>query len=226
MFYYYGAKNRLAKHYPAPLHGTIVEPFAGSAAYSQVHGAGRRVLLIEKDVRVVALWKRLMAMSTQDILEYPLPPIDTYTDDLLIMLCAASNAIMKIKRLKVTQRVVEELPRMLARIARLQATCAHFEVVCGDFTEAPPLEATWFIDPPYQIVGTSRTANPRGRGYLHGADAIDFTRLGQWCRERTGQVIVCEQEGADWLPFRTLVSQRASNGKISNEMIWTAEGVR
>jgi len=223
MFYYYGAKNRLVKHYPSPKYDLIIEPFAGSAAFSQVHGDNRRVILIEKDTRVVALWHRLLSMSVQEVLEYPQPRLDTYTDDLLIMLCAASNAIMKIKRLKVTQRVVEELPRMLSRIARLKEHCSHFEVICGDYSSAPDVKATWFVDSPYQIVGTSKTSNPRGRGYLHGADAIDFKKLSSWCQSRKGQVIVCEQEGASWLPFRRLVSQRSSFGRISDEMIWTNE---
>jgi len=37
MFYYYGAKNLLSKHYPEPVFDTIIEPFAGSAAYSCYH---------------------------------------------------------------------------------------------------------------------------------------------------------------------------------------------
>jgi hypothetical protein len=37
MFYYYGAKNLLSRHYPELKHGIIVEPFAGSAAYSCYH---------------------------------------------------------------------------------------------------------------------------------------------------------------------------------------------
>ena len=34
MFYYYGRKKQIAKYYPEPKYDTIVEPFAGSAAYS------------------------------------------------------------------------------------------------------------------------------------------------------------------------------------------------
>jgi len=34
MFYYYGRKKQIAKHYPFPNFKAIVEPFAGSAAYS------------------------------------------------------------------------------------------------------------------------------------------------------------------------------------------------
>ena len=34
MFYYYGRKKQIAKYYPKPNFNTIIEPFAGSAAYS------------------------------------------------------------------------------------------------------------------------------------------------------------------------------------------------
>lgn len=37
MFYYYGAKNLLSRYYPEPKHDIIIEPFAGSAAYSCYH---------------------------------------------------------------------------------------------------------------------------------------------------------------------------------------------
>jgi hypothetical protein len=33
-FSYYGSKHRIIDKYPAPVHGRIVEPFAGSAAYA------------------------------------------------------------------------------------------------------------------------------------------------------------------------------------------------
>ena len=34
MFYYYGRKKQIIRHYPSPNYDTIIEPFAGSAAYS------------------------------------------------------------------------------------------------------------------------------------------------------------------------------------------------
>ena len=66
MFYFYGRKKRLAKEYPQPLTTTIVEPFAGSAAYS-LHGQNweNRVILIEKDAEVAALWRWLRGAKAQ-----------------------------------------------------------------------------------------------------------------------------------------------------------------
>ncbi len=56
MFYYYGRKKQVAKYYPVPNFSTIVEPFAGSAAYS-LYGENwkKDVILVEKDRRVFDL---------------------------------------------------------------------------------------------------------------------------------------------------------------------------
>ena len=76
-------------------------------------------------------------------------------------------------------------------------------------------EATWFIDPPYRVAG---------RHYRFGPDDIDYVSLGEWCRERPGLVIVCENAGADWLPFRPLDETKTTRkGKPSVEVVgWTA----
>ncbi len=55
------------------------------------------------------------------------------------------------------------------------------------------MKATWFVDPPYQNMGK-----------LYKENKIDYQELGTYCRERLGQVMVCENEGADWLPFEKL----------------------
>jgi hypothetical protein len=82
----------------------------------------------------------------------------------------------------------------------------------GDYTQAPDVDATWYIDPPY-----------RGRAgalYRHGSRDIDYAALGAWCKERAGQVIVCEGEGADWLPFERLADVVGVSGKRSGEVVW------
>jgi hypothetical protein len=55
-FRYFGGKKALARHYPAPLHNRIIEPFAGSAGYSLWHAtADTEVILVERDARL-GLW--------------------------------------------------------------------------------------------------------------------------------------------------------------------------
>lgn len=67
MFYYYGRKKKLVKVYPSPVYSTIVEPFAGSAAYSLYWVKDRDVILIEKDLQVYELWKTLQSSCPIEI---------------------------------------------------------------------------------------------------------------------------------------------------------------
>ena len=81
----------------------------------------------------------------------------------------------------------------------------HWEIIEGDYTLAPnDVEATWFIDPPY--CQQSR--------YVSGKD-INYKDLGKWCHSRKGQVIVCESQGANWLPFQEFVLNKSSQRQTS-----------
>ena len=55
----------MAKYYPHPNCETIIEPFAGAAAYS-LYGDNwkKRVILIEKDKRVADIWRYLIEGAT------------------------------------------------------------------------------------------------------------------------------------------------------------------
>ena len=100
------------------------------------------------------------------------------------------------------------------RLARQAPLVRHWTIIEGEYTDAPNIEATWFVDPPY--------ANTAGRQYVH-AD-VDYETLGAWCEDREGQVIVCENDGATWLPFRQFATLKAGvNGHGSKEVIWTKE---
>jgi hypothetical protein len=63
-----------------------------------------------------------------------------------------------------------------------------------------------------------------GQHYACGSKGIDFVHLGDWCRARRGQVIVCEGPRADWLPFRPFIqikaNESATGGKVSHEYVW------
>jgi hypothetical protein len=83
----------------------------------------------------------------------------------------------------------------------------HWEVICGDYTEAPDIRATWFIDAPYKGLP------------LFGSKAIDYVALAAWVRRRRGQVIACEQASAEWLPFEPFqeVVTGRRNGRRAQE---------
>ena len=105
--------------------------------------------------------------------------------------------------------------RVRERIATQLTYIKHWKLIEGNYTDAPDGLATWFVDPPYQHAG---------KYYRFGRDGIDYPSLAAWCKERRGQVIVCENVGADWLPFQPWRSIKASEakhgGKVSHEAIY------
>lgn len=93
MFYYYGRKKKLSGRYPDPTHPVIVEPFAGSAAYS-LHGDRwqRKVILVERDPEIAALWRWLIGEATpDDILGLPNPEVGDQRKGSLIV-CEGTGA--------------------------------------------------------------------------------------------------------------------------------------
>jgi site-specific DNA-adenine methylase len=211
MFYYFGRKGRLAPKYPPPAYPLVIEPFAGSAAYT-LHHRPSEALLIEKDERVVDLWHSLLSLGREGISEYPLPVVGEQTSDLFHLLAMASKSSLSVEKYRVSEWARESflLNRKLA--ARCVEDARRYQYVSGDYREAPDVEATWFIDPPYQNIRD---------GYLWGSREIDYADLSEWCRSRRGQVIVCEQEGADWLPFSPFaVQQNVQASGRSKEVVW------
>ena len=212
MFPYFGRKARNAGLYPAPRYPNVMEPFAGSLAYS-LHFRPQTVEARDLDERLVALWQRGVEMGATGV--FPMPPeVGTKTDDLLVKLASYSEHASTSGTMTVTSRMIRDWPsltRNMAEAGRWAAGRVFYQQ--GDYRDLPNLEATWFIDPPYQFANR--------RGYRHGASGIDFDALAEWCQSRRGQVIVCEQEGADWLPFKPLYSLSSHRGSKSTEVIWT-----
>jgi len=226
MFDYYGCKNALARHYQRPRYGLIIEPFAGSAAYSLYwlqRMPNARAVLCEKSDATYDAWMKLKSMSVDDIRNYHEPVVGEKTDDFFVKMSSAGNQACRSKLMIVTDRMAARFKVSKRRMSLLRPLMDRMTVVHGDCFEAlsqyDEEECTWFIDPPYQVVGKS----VRGDGYAFGCRArdMDFERLAKWCRERNGQVIVCEQEGANWLPFRPLKSATNTNDKNYAEVVWT-----
>ena len=230
-FLYFGSKLRSSRFYPPPLHDTIVEPFAGSAGYSVRHHR-KRVILVEKDPEIAALWRYLIKVSARELLALPDLPRDGKVSDLRVSDEARLLVGFNVRLGRATQANdftawVDDDPHSLwgptlrARLAAQVERIRHWKVIEGDYTKAPDAEATWHIDPPYQ-------GGNLGNGYRCKAKAIDFGHLAAWCRSRRGQVMVCDAREASWLPFRPLGNMpatRRGNGTaddgISRELIWT-----
>ena len=219
-FAYFGAKHKLAKRYPPPAHDTIVEPFAGSAGYAVRHASHvKRVVLIDADVAVVDMWHTLQSMSVADLAALDEELTGERTTNPLLLGMSGSRTFragLLGKPQTVTPRMRQDWPHVRRRIAGALQFVESWEITLGSYAGAPDIEATWFVDPPYQPNGTMA-----GDGYR--CSEIDYRHLAEWCRSRRGQVIVCEQSPAAWLPFYPLAKQVHGAGVSSVqrvEVIW------
>lgn len=221
-FAYYGAKHGMAAKYPRPRHPVVVEPFAGSAAYS-VHHARHidHAIICDADPGVVDLWHELQTMTAHDVDLIGTQLHGThFTHPLLAGMAGSTTmtATLEGKRRAVTPRMLKDWPTVRRRIINALEPIRTWQVLHATYDQAPDIEATWHIDPPYQENGTMA-----GAGYRHGADAIDFDHLGAWCQARRGFVMVCEQSPATWLPFHPFTTQAngAGVGTVARtELIW------
>lgn len=220
-FPFYGSKWNIARYYPAPGRLPVVEPFAGAAGYSTFH-AVPEAHLVDADPIIVGVWQYLMGVTAEEILGLPeLPDAGDSVNDhdlpqearwLIGFWLNRGSASPKLSRTAYSARSDKGQlnwgARAKARIASQLEGIKGWTVTEGDYRDAPSIEATWFIDPPYVV---------KGRYYRVGFDQHEA--LGEWSRERRGPVVVCEGPGADWLPFGPLGSFKSSLGR-ANEVVW------
>jgi hypothetical protein len=208
MFSYFGSKYKLAKKYGAPRHDTVIEPFAGSAAYS-LYWEPKNVILIDKNPVIISIWNYLIAAAEKDILA--LPTEFESTDDLDLEWGAKNLIGFWIGKGKATpgkrkskwgiqyadandckvwgEPVKRRIASQLGKIRHWQAFEGHYNSYFQNKT------AHWFIDPPYIKAGKKYPVRD-----------VDYSNLAEWIKERKGFVQVCENEGADYLPFNTFHS--------------------
>jgi site-specific DNA-adenine methylase len=192
MFSYYGSKSKLAHRYPAPKHDTIIEPFAGAAGYS-LYGDNwqKNVILYDAYPKIFKVWEYLINATEGDIEALPdLKPGDKVTDFNLTeperwligfsinrgSSCPKVTASQRSDGLTYKRYIIENLHKI-----------KHWKVFGTSYETIPNQAATWFIDPPYQKAGK----------YYFGHNHMDFDKLSAWCKDRLGQVIVCENADAD-----------------------------
>lgn len=205
-FYYFGSKWRLSAKYPKPKYDTIIEPFAGSAGYSCRY-YDRKIILIEKNPIIVSIWDYLINVKTEEILSLPdIEPGQLISD---LNICQEAKWLMGYWMGSVERNPANQPQALMiystkkrkwrwgkeikTRLAEQVPKIRHWKVICADYSSAPPLQATWIIDPPYQ-----------GLKSCYPFNDIDFKKLAKFCKTRNGQVIVAENVGADWLPFKSV----------------------
>lgn len=225
-FGYFGGKWRDAlKHYPSPKFDTIIEPFAGSAGYSLRYYT-KKVVLCEADPILAGVWTYLIKVKPSEILAIGDLRSDQSVDSLKV--CQEAkwlvgfwlNRGVASPRKKPSKWMREGVrpgsfwgDRVRQTIAKQVNSIRHWKIHQCDYTECPvSIPATWFIDPPYEVAG---------QYYRHGSDKIDYVALAAWCRSRPGEVVVCENEGARWLPFKSLANVKTTRANSrSREVLW------
>ena len=224
MFSYYGGKGRIALHYPPPAFPLVIEPFAGGGWYSVRHAERYRddglplfkSILVDPNPIVVETWRWLIQEATiDDMVSFPehvagTPMMRHTPDGKDYFYRWWGNQGAEKPRNYAGSFATWSLSKACSRLPLVK----DWEIVRGTYDSLANVEATWFIDPPYQS---------DGKGSRYTFNEIDYDDLAKFCLSRRGQVIVCDREGADWLPFQPLAhatSQGQRNQQLK-EVIWS-----
>jgi len=212
MWSYYGSKSKIVNYYPKPKYKKIIEPFAGSAKYSLLYFEND-VLLYDKYPKIVKLWKYLQSASINDILG--LPDMEygqninmfnlSEEEKILIGFCINGGSASP----KKTVGKFQSWNKNKIKIANSLYKIRHWHIEEGDYQCIKNENATWFIDPPYQN---------GGQYYVKSNKDINFNNLANWCKDRNGQIIVCENTKASWLPFKPLVQMQGLKHKTTESI--------
>jgi site-specific DNA-adenine methylase len=219
MFYYYGRKQKIFNKYPKPEFDTIIEPFAGSAAYSMNYYM-KNVILIEKDAKIASLWRYLISVEPNEILNLPILTkgqslnnniFDYLSNDqksLIGFFLNPGSSQPKKSPGKFCAWTEENRKRLSVDVTKVK----HWTIIEGDYKEIQNQDATWYVDPPYQGNG--------GQYYKHGNKNFDYKVLKNWIMERKGEVIVCENSEANWMGFKPLVDIQGQKHKTKEVIFY------
>lgn len=210
-FSYFGSKWRLAPQYPPPLLGLpVIEPFAGSAAYSLYHHH-HQIKLYDKYPIICEIWDYLINVSEDEILGLPIlefgeqiPNSIALEAQHLIGFWVSRASTRPGKKRRSIQWVHEKsdwTEQSRSMIARQLKFIRHWTIEQSEYFDINIEESTWFIDPPYQIMGSH---------YVH--NDIDYQFLKNWSNSLFGQIIICENSESNWLQNpQTLNNTRGVN---------------
>lgn len=215
-FRYFGAKAGKIKRYPAPKFNTIVEPFAGSASYACAY-PNHNVHLYDASEYICGVWQYLIGASESEILALPDVFIDSRYLNIcqeakwLLGYCVQFNGVRPLETAGLSVIIghpksagcVYWNPMFRARIASQLQYIRHWKITHCEYTAIDcSSPASWFVDPPYQH-----------NKHRYTADVFDYNSLADWVHALQGQIIVCENQDASWLPFQPLYEQNHTNGK-------------
>ena len=226
-FSYYGAKYTGSKYYGPPRAPVVIEPFAGSACYSTRWNAPL-AKLYDVSPDICALWDWLIHCSLDDVRALP----DEFEN--FDQVAALAHGPRTLAQFWVSKGRAEPSGKLSPwyfqyrnardcrvwgaavkrRIIEQKPLIAAWTIEQRSYADVPLVPAHWHVDPPYDNAAGSRYPYSR----------VDFAHLGAWCRSLPGEVDVCENVGAKWLPFEplyTVVSTRGRrSGAYSQEAVW------
>jgi len=176
--------------------------------------AGKKdVILVEKDPKVAEIWQWLINQATPErILAMPDLKIGEKSSEFLQIIHAATKMAFHYKTIKVTPVLARNWQISKKYMADNLYKIKHWQIICADYSEAPDIEATWFIDPPYK--------EDSGKGYRYSSDLIDYEHLAHWAKNRQGEIIFCEGSHGNYLPFQPLLELKGVAGKTSKEVVY------
>ena len=223
MFSFYGSKSKIIKIYPRPIYSAIIEPFAGSARYSLLY-FDKDITICDLDEMVIGVWKYLQQATEKDVLSLPNIPNSVELESvqgfsslsneekwLIGYCCNRGSAIPKKHSGKFNSWDKDKI-----RISKNLYKIKHWNIILGTYDELENKKATYFVDPPYRV-----------QGKWYRKNDINYNHLAEWCKSRNGQVIVCENYGADWLDFKFLKEIPFSHWKTekdkkkrTKEVVW------
>jgi len=216
MFTYYGTKKKISKYYPNPKFDIIIEPFAGAAMYS-LYGNNweKNVILYDKYDKVFLAWDYLINDALlSDITNLPNLTEGLNLNDLnlsdkeIALLGFYANPSSAVPKKTVTQRGEKSWGRHKKYLMDNLYKVKHWKIYNDTYVNIPNTIATWYIDPPYQFGGQHYHSSASNKH-------INYDELRDWVGNRNGEVIVCENDKADWLNFTPLVEM---NGQLHKTM--------
>lgn len=201
-FSFYGGKWRLAKRYPQPEHNIIIEPFAGSAGYS-LRYPNKNIVLNDIDPVIYGVWQYLINVSSEEINKLPvdfnhIDEINVCQEAKWLIGFWLNNACTQPSKKPSSWMHENQSPcnfwgnGIKNRIINQLPFIRHWKIYNKPYNDIySSIESTWFIDPPYNTLSGSH----------YKFSNINYDNLSDYCLNRKGQIIVCEMNPSNWLPF-------------------------
>jgi hypothetical protein len=199
LFPFYGSKWRDSRRYLAPTHRRVIEPFAGSGGYSLWHEP-EHVTLIDIDPIIVGVWDYLTHVKPAEIVALPDLDPGQSTDDL----------------------GVPQEARWLIGFWLNRGSAQPKKTQTAYSRRTDRQQLVWGERARLRIAASLHAvAHWQIRHYRYSN--VDHDQVGAWAKDLPGDVVVCEQAGATWLPFEPLASIKSTCGR-SDEVAWTQRG--